>query len=329
MALNFLHSVKGRLLNIHRPGSRPDIFLFATPRSGSTFLMEILSAQAGMKIVNEPLQIGQPHIAASLGWSSWEEAGRAADRKAVFQAHFSRIRSNDLPPVNRPPYRRGGRFITDRITFKILHGGEDLAPWFEETFGGLILALTRHPIPTAYSHVSYPRLPYYLEQPGLAETFTDDERAVIAAAIDSTDHLRMGVADWCAQNKFFTPTYWRPTWTRVSYEALTLAPRETVESLYGPLRLNPVENIEALAKRPSRSTRFSSSETRSHFSNSEEADPAFLVERWVAKTGADDIAFTQEALDAFGVTDYRADDPYPVGFSNARAGSAAPLGAAS
>ena len=52
-----LNVIKGRLSNIHVQGDLPNIFVFATPRSGSTFLLEFLHAQPEMKTYNEPLSV--------------------------------------------------------------------------------------------------------------------------------------------------------------------------------------------------------------------------------------------------------------------------------
>jgi hypothetical protein len=43
------------LTNVHRQGPLPNVFLFATPRSGSTWLMEIIASQPGFKYYDEPL----------------------------------------------------------------------------------------------------------------------------------------------------------------------------------------------------------------------------------------------------------------------------------
>ena len=44
-----------RLANVHRQGEKPNIFLFSTARSGSTWVVEMLATQPGMKLIDEPL----------------------------------------------------------------------------------------------------------------------------------------------------------------------------------------------------------------------------------------------------------------------------------
>ena len=308
--MSLFHALKGRLLNHHRPGDRPDIFLFSTARSGSTFLMEILSAQRGMKIVNEPLQLNYPHVRASLGWDSWEEAVTAPDRRERFERHFGRIRNNEIPMLNRPPYRRGGKFFTNRITFKVLHGGEDLVEWFEDALGGVILILKRHPIPTARSHYLHPRLAHFERQPEVMARLDGPQKRLLRETLSCGDHFRMGIVSWCLQNMFLGGDHARSSWTTTYYEDLTLSPQDSVDALTDRLQLDPTPDAEALARRPSGSTRYSKSDTKDYFESGED-DRRFLVEKWVADTSADEIAFVADALHVFAIEDYRADDPYP------------------
>ncbi len=59
-----------RMTSTHRPGALPNVFIFTTPRSGSTWLMELIWSQPGFRCVNEPLDIRDPLVARSLEISS-------------------------------------------------------------------------------------------------------------------------------------------------------------------------------------------------------------------------------------------------------------------
>lgn len=50
-----LRSVLTRL-NAHRPDQAPDVVIVSTPRSGSTWLMEVLATEPGMKPIDEPFR---------------------------------------------------------------------------------------------------------------------------------------------------------------------------------------------------------------------------------------------------------------------------------
>ena len=71
--------------NRHRPGTRPNVFVFTTPRSGSTWLMELIQTQPRFKQCSEPLNLRVPGIARRLGISDWE---------ALYQdANWPRVRA--------------------------------------------------------------------------------------------------------------------------------------------------------------------------------------------------------------------------------------------
>ena len=57
--------------NIHRPGYKKDIFLFATARGGSTWMMEILASQPGIKFFDEPVNIRRPNVQRTGVFRDW------------------------------------------------------------------------------------------------------------------------------------------------------------------------------------------------------------------------------------------------------------------
>ena len=59
--------------NVHRPDGRPNVFLYSTPRSGSTWLMELIWSQPGFKTCNQALYLENPVVRKHLGISEWDE----------------------------------------------------------------------------------------------------------------------------------------------------------------------------------------------------------------------------------------------------------------
>ena len=59
--------------NIHIQGDKKNIFLFATPRGGSTWVMEILASQPGMKYYDEPFSIRRPNVQKVSRFTKWED----------------------------------------------------------------------------------------------------------------------------------------------------------------------------------------------------------------------------------------------------------------
>ncbi len=62
-----LYNVYRTLTSVYRPSGLPHVFLFTMPRSGSTWLMELIWSQPGFKAVNEPLDLRNPVVRMHLG----------------------------------------------------------------------------------------------------------------------------------------------------------------------------------------------------------------------------------------------------------------------
>lgn len=302
----------GRLSNFHLQGSLADIFIFSTPRSGSTFLMELLQSQDGVKVFNEPLNLNYKVTCRELDIYDWETLTTLADREAVFGKFFHRLRDNKIPEMNRPFYRKQARFITRRNVFKVLHGGEDMIPWFEQEFGAKIIVLVRHPIPTALSHKYYPRLPYYLHQPAIRKVLTQKQIALTQDILEQGTHLERGVVNWCLQNVHALALDFDPNWAIISYEDLTVFPHPAAEFLREKVELSPFRDLDSLVSQPSRSTSQSDTETKSFFENLDNStDRRFLIEKWrkVIEPEHEDRAF--EILNGFGIDYYEHGNLFP------------------
>ena len=208
--------------NIHRQGVLPDIFIFSAPRTGSTFLMELLSAQPGMKVHNEPFSMNFPNVQRELGVDNWRDATIMPNREEVYRRYVEDRRAGRISDMLVPFWSRGGQFFTTRNTFKILHAAEDMIPWFEKTFNGAIVLLIRHPIPTVQSHAKHPRLDYFLQQPGMRDQLAPEHLSFAETVLKSDDQFARGVLDWCLQ---YYPAFANgvaDSWTVISYEDLAV-----------------------------------------------------------------------------------------------------------
>jgi hypothetical protein len=303
--MSTLSYLKGLVSNVHLQGEKPDVFLFSTPRSGSTFLMEVLNAQPGVKIFDEPLTVNKEEVRRELGVRTWEEFTVMPDREVRYRRFFERLRKNDLKELNRPFYWRSSRFLTNRNVFKIVHGGEDMVAWFAATFEAQIVLLVRHPIATALSHRQLPRLPFFLRQPGLRALFSPRQIALAERLIERGTILEQGVLNWTIQNAAMLRPPLDPGWALVSYEDLTLHFEESFEYLREKLQLAPIADARSLAGAPSGSTRQSDPATRAFFSNTHAGDDrGYLVEKWRARVSAEEERRAFEICDAFDLRVY-------------------------
>lgn len=309
-----LHShIIGRLSNFHTRGPKPDIFIFATPRSGSTFIMELLDAQPRVKVFNEPLNIRMPVIRAELGAMTWRDVLVREDRRELFAKYFNRLRRNAVPQLNTAFFHKEARFFTNRNVFKVIHGGEDMIDWFETTFGADILVLMRHPIPTALSHYHYPRLPHFLEQPEYKALFSSRQIALIERTIEDGSEFEQGIVNWCIQCFPALVTFKDAGWAVVSYEDLTIHPEATVAYLEKMIHLDPIPNLRDLVNRPSESTVQSDATTHEFFETlGESSSRMFLVDKWKARISQADEARAMEFLSEFAIDYYEPGNLFPA-----------------
>jgi len=291
--------------NWHFPGDRPDIFLFATPRGGSTWFMEMIASQPGIKHCAEPFNVRLSSIASSVGISTF--AGLYAnDAHLKFQPYLEAVHQNRLRFLNPTPFRRNHRFITNRMVFKIIHAGMDRIAWFQEAFGARILYVIRHPIPVALSRKVFPLLDEF-EESDLRGYFSDEQCALIDRICQKGDHLEKGVVAWCLHNSVPLRTR-QPGWAVVSYEQAVLEPETVIHYLCDRLELDNPGRMLRRSREASAVTNQSSRERRELLAAN---DRSQLVRSWREKV---DGARERELLDlvsAFGLQPYILGDDLP------------------
>jgi hypothetical protein len=300
-----LNLVKGRLSNVHVQGDKPNIFIFATPRSGSTFLIELLFAQPRMKIYDETLNLWTVRSRHAVGLDSWEALATLADRESFYRRYFTRLEKNRIPSFNPPLYRPYSRFLTRRIAYKVLYAGNDLIGWFEDEFQARIVVLVRHPIATVQSHVEFPRLPHFLRQPAYRAQFAPAQVELAERIIARGSPFERGILDWCLQ---IAPMIRRPrpSWAVISYEDLMTFPEPSFAYLSDKLDLDPVPHLWDIVATPSRSTSYSDAETQKKLAEigRDRSDRAFLVNKWRKRAAEGDEARAFEIVTAFGIDAY-------------------------
>jgi hypothetical protein len=308
--------------SLHRPDGRPDVCLFTTPRSGSTWLMELLASQPGFKPISEPFDLRNASIRKHLGIADWVQLYNR-DSEPLVRRYVEGLRSGRLRFLNPRPSLLHPRLLTRRIVFKILHFGEDRIPWFRDSFGARLVLLLRHPIPVSLSRREYPRLEAFM-QSDYRRHFTPAQLALARRVADTGSKLERGVLDWCFQN---APPLRQaePDWIVLSYEQLLLEPRPLVERLARELDLTDAATMLARLHRPSRTANKSDRRTAQVLEEPESAERTrWLLERWRAKVDRDEEKRAMEILERFEIDVYAAGEALPTGRLGFRMALAAP-----
>lgn len=301
------------LSTVHRPDGSPNIFLFSTPRSGSTWLMELIYTQPGFQWCREPFNIRKPAERKHLQMDAWADLYSTASQERI-KRYIGGIASGKLrdKEFNYPrPLSRHYRLVTRRTIFKILHAGEDRINWFRDTFNGQIVFLIRHPIPVSLSRNVYPRLEAFVGS-DYQRHFTAKQLAIARRLIaDGTDFER-GILDWCLQNSLPLRQA-TPDWVIVTYEQLLLDPERVIEYTAARLDLPYPERMMENLARPSGSTVKSDKSTQAILNQARNDDVNLqLVEKWRKRASIKDEKRAMELLGIFDIDAYQTGDLLPA-----------------
>ena len=284
----------------HRPGAEPNVFLHSLPRSGSTWLMELILTQPGFRACNEPLNLRKPADQEHLGVSDWADLHRPSS-KAKLHDYFEGLCSDRLrdPRLGFPsPLSKFYRPITRRIVFKVIHAAEEHINWLAETFNGKVLFLLRHPIPVSLSRKVFPKLDTILSTE-FAQFFTESQLALAQRIIRGDNKLARGVLDWCLRNSVALRSRTNE-WTIVSYEQLVVNPTPAIDRISKNLGLPNPEWILKRLPVPSQSTRQSNPDTQEKLhANRDRNDQSWLVEKWRTEVTDGDLSMADEIMAAF------------------------------
>jgi Sulfotransferase family len=299
------------LSNVHRQGPEQNILLFATPRGGSTWVMEILASQPGVKYFDEPFNIRRANVAHTKLFSGWEDLMPETNSTDALVGYINDLAANRYPHMNPPPFRPLHRFRTNRIVFKI-HELEHLVGTLATRCNAQVVYLLRHPVPTTLSRVVFPRLEMFLGSP-YYRGIIGDERTLreIERIVANGSHLERGIVSWCYEN--LVPLRHRDfDGLFVTYEELVVNPVRSCDLLLERLRFRHREAMLAAFDQPAANIEMSKTVTRSTF-----ADPdgrkrrTYLVTKWLQRVTSAECAAVSSILQLFGIETYTADDPMP------------------
>ncbi len=295
--------------SVHLPGGAP-VLVVTTPRSGSTWLMELIWGQPGFKAISEPLDLRRAAVRRVLGIRCWEELYAATSAERV-EAYLRGLAEGRLRFLDPSPRLRHWRPVTRRVVLKLLHGCEDRIPRLEEALGARVVLLLRHPIPVSLSRRELPRLRAFLAS-DYAAHFHSEELAFARRLAERGDALERAVLDWTLQNALPLRMH-RPSWLVLSYEQLVLEPAPLLRRLAAHLDLPRPQRLETALARPSLTTRKSERSTAEVLRRG--AGPErqrYLVERWRERIPADREAALLEIPARLGVGVYRPGSALPA-----------------
>jgi hypothetical protein len=302
------------LLSRHAPGAQKDICLFSSRRGGSTWFMEVIASNRGVRYIDQPFSLYR-FSPGHLGRLPVRHHSQFASLPGRTEEQFSAFVRDLLAgtvQVNAPweVWHPTFHWRTHRVVLKIL-AAKPLIDWFDRTFDVHIVYSTRHPIPTALSVMRNGwglTVRSYLQDEQFASNHLNDRQLDYAwDLLRAGTPLQQHMLNWAVENLVplrLLPK--RPQWLYASYEEALLAPEETLERLETTLHLPDRDRMFRQIGTASRSTRKLVSATRA------QDDARGALASWRKHVTEEDERVAFEVLDRFGIDLYRFGHDLPV-----------------
>lgn len=302
------------LSGLQLPTRGDNVFLFSTPRSGSTWLAEMILSQPSFRDCDQPFDIRNDYVREKLGISTWDALyDRGSDR--LLLPYLQAICDGRLRGLTTLGNRR--RLISRRLAFKIQNGWQERIGWMQERLGGKVVILLRHPIAVTLSRQQFPRLDAFLHS-AYGQRFDADLLAMARRIAETGSHLEKGILHWCFETALPLQKI-EADWIIVTYEELVSDPEPVIERLADGLNLPEPQAIMNKLSTPSRTTSKSSADTRKMVVGD---DRKRLISKWRDRVSEAEERLAFEIVEAFGIDAYRfgrdmPDERYLIGAGGA------------
>jgi hypothetical protein len=298
------------------PRKRP-ICLYASRRSGSTLLMEMIAVNPGILFSDQPFGV---YTASSANlnrlpvFASGQIAYPDDQEQLVLQQYLERLLDGRIK-ANAPWkfWSLEFHFRNDRICLKITDA-KSLIDWIAAKFDVSTVVLTRHPIAQA---LSVARMGWFPTGKGLLRNrayverwLSDDLEAYCWNIYQGASDLTRRTLDWALENlPMLRQLPERPDWLFVTYEDLVTDTRAVVDHLAERLELPAREQMIRRADRPSRSTRRESSPERQRMIA--QRNRGQLLDSWRSQISLNELQSCFAVLDRLAIDLYRPDCSLP------------------
>lgn len=308
---NKLYVLFKYLCNYHHQGAKPSIFIFSTPRSGSTWLMELILTQRGFKSCSEPFNLRMDAVANSLGIRDWDSLYSDSARPKI-ERHINSFIEGGWQGAykNRYPWQRYYRPYTNRVVFKVLHAGNEKIDWFIDTFNAQAVYVMRHPLPVALSRKELPRLSTFINT-GYSNYFSDQQISHAKHIAADGSRLQKAVLDWCLQNSPALKRHMDKV-IFVTYEQLVLDPEPVINALSRGLDLEDTARIMEKISAPSGSVNQSTKETADVLASKSKPEKAWLIEKWRTQIDVVEEEKLMDILKIFDIDVYKSGSFVPA-----------------
>ena len=252
-----LYNSLGRMsLQVGPP--RPNVLIFSSRRSGSTWLSELLATQPRTKRILEPYDtsLNHPHYLHSLPKSRdgfFFDLSRREEEQ-IFRFYEDMASCRKLLRTQWKLWKPDHHFLYDRMVFKFFYVKDYIAE-FHRRYDVRVLYLIRHPVPTALANLKlgWPcTLDAYLQHPAHLERILNGHQLETVARVSSAGTpLERYVLGWFLENWLALQQSRTATWPVLRYEDMVREPTATLELLDASVGLDDHGELEQRYTQPS------------------------------------------------------------------------------
>jgi hypothetical protein len=263
------------------------LLISGTPRSGSTWLANLLGEMLRYRLIFEPLTHGTDGIERYEARYFREDANSQDLRERFERLLVGTARDPALDSRNQQALARGR--LVKGIATNLLLG------WFQKQFPSVpVVYLVRHPLLVVSSYMQMSWLTpkgaeHWLEQ----DQLMTDHLAPFEALIASADtRLKQSALEWCVLNYVPMHQEHSSNLIQVSYEELVMAPQRVLRDLSTFLGLEEPIMPKSI-------------KTPSHTAESSVADRSSLIDAWRLRLSEEDVLEVDRYVRGFGFDEYR------------------------
>jgi hypothetical protein len=269
--------------------------------------MELIWSQPGFKYCNEPLNLKGEWLQQQSGIGGFDDLYSVGvkDRLLKYFVEISNGQNHNFDPN---PKRKYYRFFTNRIVYKVIHGGEKYINDIADACNGKVVYLLRHPIPVALSRKVLPRMEQLCSD-FVLQNFSQDEKELAININRTGNEMERRILAWCLQNKFAL-VHRNKDWVVITYEQLTVDPFPVINKLVEKLQLPDPEKIFRQLNIPSAVSVQSQSDFHDLMRlKGNERDG--LINRWKDKVKPDEAKSLMDICSKFGFDIYNHEGSMP------------------
>ncbi|MEM6262801.1 MAG: sulfotransferase domain-containing protein [Bacteroidota bacterium] len=296
--------------------TQKDIIMFSCRRTGSTWLMECLGAEPGLRFINEPF--GPKYINRSVLNDRTEFKDFQKGHKFFqFDANIHQRVEDYLVDARHTkicgpydPTKPNFHFRYNRRLFKVLVVNPVIDFFFDQEDHYQFLYLLRHPIPTILSSFQLPRMPLlrYLEEDSFRDNHLDEEQiGYIKWLAEHGNEYQLWAAEWVL-DQLVPWKYLRnhpDAAMFISYEEMVASPRESINKIAEYCDFQRPELILRELNVPSAST------TAEKFKQIGNTSAEEKLRAWRNKIDRNTQEQIFEVINRFGVDFYSLDSDMP------------------